>query len=133
MQDAYWDDGAGWNRFEFAPANSASTVAGIAAVSRGENYMEVWWIGNNRTMYNKYWIRGQGWRGPEEQAPAGQVSLSSGITLISRAENYMEVWFVGANGSVNHTWWLPGQGWHLAWRQQAVLTCLELLLLYQDT
>jgi len=42
VQDAFWYQGGQWQRFELAPAGSASTSGGIAAVSRIPSSMEVW-------------------------------------------------------------------------------------------
>ncbi|MGX9728558.1 MAG: hypothetical protein ACTFAK_14960 [Candidatus Electronema sp. VV] len=54
MQAAYWYEGGQWQRYELAPAGSASVNGGIAAVSRIPNSMEVWWIGANGSVQDTY-------------------------------------------------------------------------------
>jgi hypothetical protein len=44
VQDAFWYEGIQWQRFELAPAGSASANSGIWAVSRIPNSMELCWI-----------------------------------------------------------------------------------------
>jgi hypothetical protein len=51
----YWYEGGNWQRFELAPAGSASTNGGISAVSRIPNSMEVWWVGANGSIQDAYW------------------------------------------------------------------------------
>jgi hypothetical protein len=46
---------AAWQRFELAPASSASANGGIAAVSRITDSMEVWWVGANGSVQDAFW------------------------------------------------------------------------------
>ncbi|PGM63524.1 hypothetical protein CN947_08845, partial [Bacillus cereus] len=62
-------------RFELAPAGSASLTAGITAVSRIPDSMEVWWIGANGSIQDAFWYTGQQWK-RFEIAPAGSASIT---------------------------------------------------------
>ncbi|MFE2728946.1 hypothetical protein ACFXHB_41925, partial [Kitasatospora sp. NPDC059327] len=104
VQDHYWYEGSNWQGFELAPAGSASTNGGIAAVSRIPNSMELWFVGANGSVQDHYWYEGSNWQG-FELAPAGSASTNGGIAAVSRIPNSMELWFVGANGSVQDHYW----------------------------
>ena len=110
VQDAFWYEGANWQRFELAPAGSASTTGSIAAVSRIPNSMELWWIGSNGSVQGAYWYEGGSWQ-RYELAPAGSAALDGTITAVSRIPNSLELWWVGANGSVQGAYWYEGLNW----------------------
>jgi len=55
VQDAFWYDGGQWQRFELAPAGSASPNGGIGAVHRIPGSMELWWIGGNGSIEDAFW------------------------------------------------------------------------------
>jgi hypothetical protein len=61
VQDAYWYAGQPWRQFQLAPAGSASTTGGIAAVSRETDSMEVWWAGPDGSVQDAYWYAGAAW------------------------------------------------------------------------
>jgi hypothetical protein len=114
VQGAYWYEGQPWQRYELAPAGSASGDSGIAAVSRIANSMEVWWVGVGASVQGAYWYEGQPWK-RYELAPAG--SASWGIAAVSRIANIwsriqsIEVWWVGTDGSVQGAYGIGGQPW----------------------
>lgn len=101
-----------WQGFELAPSATVSRSGGIGVVSRIPGHMEVFAIGANGSVQDKFWYDdGQHWRG-FELAPAGWASTSGGITAVSRIPGHMEVFFVGANGSVQVKFWYDdGQHW----------------------
>jgi hypothetical protein len=55
VQGAYGFGGQPWQRYELAPAGSASVFGGIAAVSRIANSMEVWWVAPDHSVEDAYW------------------------------------------------------------------------------
>jgi hypothetical protein len=55
VQGGYWYDGQPWQRYQLAPAGSASVKGDIAAVSRIPNSMEVWWVGTDASVQGAYW------------------------------------------------------------------------------
>jgi CubicO group peptidase (beta-lactamase class C family) len=94
-----------------APAGYASAHGGIAAVSRIPNSMEVWWIGQDGSVYDAYWYEGGQWN-QFILAPKGSASPSGGIAAVSRMPNTMEVWWVGQDGSVHDAYLYQGGQWN---------------------
>ena len=106
MQDAYWYEGSNWQRFELAPAGSASTNGSITAVSRIPNSMEVFWVGQNGSVQDAYWYEGSNWQRYELYSKDDAKSSTNGsITVVSRIPNSIEVFWIGQNGSVKDAYW----------------------------
>ncbi|MFE3448947.1 CAP domain-containing protein, partial [Nonomuraea sp. NPDC059194] len=61
VQHAFWNEGGAWtqgNQPRIAPAGVAAPQAGIAAVSRMPNTMEVFWIGPGDPLRHTFWYDG---------------------------------------------------------------------------
>ena len=102
----------GWRGFELAPAGSASTSGGIAAVARVPDSMELWFVGANGSVQDKFWYDGSPWNG-FELAPAGAASTSGwdrGGGAGSRTAWSCGSW--GPNGSVQDKFWYDGSPWN---------------------
>ena len=98
----------GWRGFRLA--DGASPAGGITAVSRVPGSMEVWYVGGNGSVQDRYWYDGGQWQG-FELAPAGSAATTGGIKAVSRIPNSMELWYVGANGSIQDRYWYEGGQW----------------------
>jgi Fungal fucose-specific lectin len=97
-----------------APGSSSPTFQPrqIAAVSRAANTMEVWYIGRDGSIQDRYYYDGSGWNG-FTLAPAGSATTYEGaIAAVSRASNTMEVWYIGADNSVQDRYYFDGAGWN---------------------
>jgi hypothetical protein len=94
----------GWQQFELDPGNSAAQRAGIAAVSRVPNSMELWWTGADGSIQDNYWYEGAQWQ-RFALAPPGSASPTGRIDVTSRIPGSMELWWPGANGSVQDNYW----------------------------
>ncbi|MBX3066108.1 MAG: hypothetical protein KF726_24225 [Anaerolineae bacterium] len=101
---------SGWRPVTLDYGTNAAQGAGIAAVSRIPNAMELWWIGSNGSVQGAFWYEGGQWT-RYELAPAGSASTTAGITAISRVPNSMELWWIGSNGSVQGAFWYEGGQW----------------------
>jgi hypothetical protein len=114
IQDAYhYDNGPSGNFQLVAPGSSNPTFQPrqIAAVSRASNTMEVFYIGRDGSIQDKYYYDGSGWGG-FTLAPAGSATTYEGaISAVSRASNTMEVWYIGASNSVQDSYYFDGSGW----------------------
>ena len=90
----------------FAPPGSASPNAGVAAIHRGDNLMEVWWVSPDGSVQDR-WFDGSQWHTFPNGAPLagpGSASVNTGIAAISRYWSRMEVWWIGMDGSVQDRW-----------------------------
>jgi hypothetical protein len=63
--------------------------------------MEVWWVGPDGSVQDKFFYDGAGWNG-FQMAPAGSASTTGGIASISRDPRCMDVWWIGPDGHVQH-------------------------------
>lgn len=102
----------------------------IAAVSRDDPFMEVWWIGagfgDDVPVLGAYWPKPNephkgDWAPYRLSSPAFEkyASGSSGMVAVSRRSKFMEVWWIGPDGRVHGAWWWeddpvsdPNQRWH---------------------
>jgi hypothetical protein len=119
VDDAYHYDGGPSGQFVLAP-HSASTPGvsfprHISVVSRASNTMEVFWIGADGSIQDRFYYDGSGWNG-FTLYPAGSAlglgSPAGGITVVSRAWNTMEVWWIGQDYSVQDAYWYQGGYWN---------------------
>jgi hypothetical protein len=115
IEDAYhYDEGSSGYFQLVAPGSSSPTSQPrqIAAVSRASNTMEVFFIGRDGSIQDKYYYDGSGWGG-FTLAPAGSATTYEGaVSAVSRASNTMEMWYIGANNSVQDDYYFDGSGWN---------------------
>ena len=115
VQGRYGPRTKGWFKFQLERDGTMSDNSGIAAVSRRERSMEVWWIRADGAVIDGYWNdEPKGWT-MFELAGAGSAAPGGGIAALSRASDYMEIFWVGANGSIEGAWWSQGMD---AWGRQ---------------
>lgn len=103
VEGAFWNEGDDWAPYPDAIAekNSASTTGGLAAVSRTESSIEVWWIGPDGSVQGAAWNEGVGWRRYDDAvSPKNSASKTSGLAAMSRTEATTEVWWIADDGSV---------------------------------
>ncbi|MFJ9950794.1 hypothetical protein [Kitasatospora sp. NPDC091207] len=93
-----------WNQFALASAGGASLSSRVAAVSRIDGTMEVFFVGGNGSVQDRYWYEGGSWQA-FELAPAGSASTHTGIAAVSRIPGSMELWFVGGDAAVRDHFW----------------------------
>lgn len=103
VEGAFWNEGDDWAPYPDAIAekNSASTTGGLAAVSRSESSIEVWWIGPDGSVQGAAWNEGVGWRRYDDPvSPKNSAAKTSGLAAMSRTEATTEVWWIADDGSV---------------------------------
>jgi hypothetical protein len=115
VQDANWNkceahgSPNAWNQWQLALPGSASTTSGIAAVSRSDNTIEVFWIAPDGHVQDAFWY----WQGFLNQevwnqfqlAPPGSAPRSAGLAAVSRTATSMEMWWSGADYSIQDNYW----------------------------
>lgn len=104
VQDNFFYEGKGWQRFELAPRGSA-VAGGIAAISRLPGHMEVWWTGSLGSIEGAFFYDNIGHWNRYQLAPNGSATPGSAICAQSRLPNLMNVWWIGPTGSIEGCWW----------------------------
>lgn len=107
--DFWYDDGKGWQAYRdpVAAPTAAAPKTGMAALSRIDTSMEIWWIGLGGTVQGAYWYQNQNnnaWQRYTLTGP-GTASDQSGVAAVSRIPTTMEIWWVGPQGSVEGAYW----------------------------
>jgi hypothetical protein len=67
-----------WNNFQLSGPGSIAPTGRIAALSRNPSTMEVFWIGSDGSVQDRYYYDGSGWNG-FTLAGAGSASKTGGI------------------------------------------------------
>lgn len=77
--------------------------------------MEVFWIGEDGSIQDRFYYDGAGWNG-FTLYPAGSAlgagSPAGAITAVSREWNTLEIWWIGGNYSVQDAYWYQGGFWN---------------------
>jgi hypothetical protein len=96
VQDRYFYDGAGWNGFSLAPAGSAlaslSPAGQVTAGSKASNTMEVWFIGRDNSVQDRYYFDGWGWNGFTLSGPG---SAEWALASVAPSSTSMDVFWRG--------------------------------------
>src|SRR3569833_1194152 len=93
-------------------ADNIAVSSDVAAVSRKQGTMELWWVMPNGAVHDAYWYDGSGWK-DFQLAPPGSAATGGGIAAISRVPDSMDVFWVTPNGAVFHASWAAGSaGWN---------------------
>jgi hypothetical protein len=102
---------SGWSQFQLSGSGSIATAGRMAAVARTSDTLEVFWIGPDGSVQDRYFYNGVGWKG-FTLAPPGSASTTGGIAAVSRSSNTMEVFWIGPDGSVQDRNFYDGNGWN---------------------
>lgn len=116
VQDAYFYETSSpkpWTFFELAKAGMASPTAGVAAVSRIPNSMEIWWVHPDGSVMDAYWYEGSQWQvfdlePPKSASTTAGIGANDPIWADSRKPRHMLVRWIGPDGSVHGGHWYEG-------------------------
>jgi hypothetical protein len=117
----WWNmaEGASWENhapFPIAPPKVAGPGAPVAAVARGPEQLDVFWIGPDGAIGSTFWnaAPGMNWgdHAPFPITPPG-AAQSAGLAVVSRRPDHLDVFWVGPDGAIGSTWWdaAPGMSW----------------------
>ena len=70
--------------------------------------LEVYVVGKNRAVYQKWWNPSHGWSGWNN---LGGSVVSNPDAVYDQASGNLEVYVVGKNRAVYQKWWNPSHGW----------------------
>ena len=115
IMTAWFDVCCGWNR-EFAvspasevPAWNGSTGGGLAAVSRSNDFVDVYVADHDWRLANAYWTSSGGWGFARDDGPLW-VRPGSNIAAVSRNSNHTDVFYIDGYGKLLALAWQGGWG-----------------------
>jgi hypothetical protein len=96
------------NPAEISPTGLAPAGAGIAAVARSANNLDVFFVGDDGAVYTSYWYQGATAWTTFALSDPGLARPGALITAAARTTNNIDLFFIGANGAVYTSYWYNG-------------------------
>ncbi|MGE2714431.1 LysM peptidoglycan-binding domain-containing protein [Mycolicibacterium litorale] len=117
VQGGFWYDDTTptWQRYPVTGFGAASTASGVAAASRYDDNMEIWWIGPQGSVEGAFWYDdGKNWRRyGAPVAPNGSAAQAHCIDAVARTRDSMDVLWISPNGEVRWAHWRHGSDWQM--------------------
>ena len=126
----WWDsniDNAQWHPpFRLTdPAAVQLVTSSLAVISRVEPHSDLFWVGQDGGIWNKWWDRdlnNGAWQGPFPvtgpviaQAVRGRRPVQNCTQCISRHPDHADCYWIGPDGAIATTWWdahIDNGSWH---------------------
>jgi hypothetical protein len=108
----------GWQRI--SPTATAPVGAGIAAVSRNPDQLDVFIVGNDGAVYTGWWNPASVWPfgGWQRISPTATAPVGAPIAVVSRNPDQLDVFVVGNDGAIYTGGWNPVVAWPVGgWRR----------------
>jgi hypothetical protein len=112
-------DGAKWHPpFPITPPGAARPGSPLAAVTRLDGALDVFWIGPDGavgTTWANPQVDGGRWHPPFPITPPGATRADSPLAAVTRLEGALDVFWIGPDSAVGTTWANPridGARWH---------------------
>jgi hypothetical protein len=112
------DDGRWHPPFPITPAGAARTDSPLAAVTRLDGALDVFWIGPDGavgTTWANPRVDNSRWHSPFPITPPGAARAHSPLAVVTRLEGALDVFWIGSDGAVGTAWANPSvdEGrWH---------------------
>jgi hypothetical protein len=105
-------DQAKWQpAFPISPAGAARAGSALAAVTRLEGALDVFWIGPDgavMTTWSNPKIDKAKWHDPFPISPPGAARAGSTLAVVTRLEGALDAFWIGPDGAIVATWANPG-------------------------
>ena len=108
--------GMGWGDhapYPITPPKAAQS-AGLAAVSRRPDHLDVFWVGPDGAIGTTCWnaAAGQGWgdHKPFPITPPRAARPGSPVAVVARDPDHLDVFWIGPDGAIGSTYWNPSPG-----------------------
>jgi hypothetical protein len=87
--------------------------APVAAVSRGQNQLDLFVTGNDGKIYTSWWSPESGWSGIDNnwRPIGGGFPAGTPVAAVARGRNQLDLFVTGNDGKVYTSWWSPESGW----------------------
>ncbi|MFB6578583.1 M64 family metallopeptidase [Streptomyces sp. NPDC056402] len=122
----YWErPGQDWKDHSIYPIattfeDSLAPGTGVAAVSRFDGHLDVFWAGRDNQIWTNWWNRAPGQRWYDHDPfPIASAFLhpppapGTGVAAVARTSTHLDVFWAGSDGRIWNQWWdsAPGQRW----------------------
>lgn len=115
IRTTYHQLGGTWtgHTFSITAPGTAHPNSTIAAVARGENHIDVFFMGPLGEVKTTWWDAADGnWQAHTYTIfPAGSATIGSDISVIARTPTTLDLFYVGSAGKVMHTAWPSARTW----------------------
>lgn len=113
---SWWSAGQDWSGVNnnWRPIGGFFPVgAPVSAVSRHEDQLDLFVVGNDGVVYTSWWTAGQDWSGVNNNwRPIGGVfPVGAKVFAVSRHRDQLDLFVIGNDGVVYTAWWTAGQDW----------------------
>jgi hypothetical protein len=112
-------DGGAWNQpFPVTPPSAARHNSPLAAITRFEGALDVFWIGPDgavATTWANPDVDNGNWHGPFPITPPGAARVDAPLAAVTRLDGALDVFWIGPDGAVATTWANPqidNGNWH---------------------
>ena len=113
---SWWHEGSDWSGVNdnwrsiggFFPVG-----AGVTAISRESDQLDLFVVGNDGRVYTSWWHEGSDWSGVNDnwRSIGGFFPVGATVTAVSRATDQLDLFVVGNDGRVYTSWWHEGSDW----------------------
>jgi hypothetical protein len=104
-------DSARWQRpFPATPPGAAREASSVAALTRLEGALDVFWIGPDGAVASTWSnpkVNDGNWQPPFPITPPGAAREASSVAALTRLEGALDVFWIGPDGAVASTWSNP--------------------------
>jgi hypothetical protein len=82
-------------------------AAGIAAISRRPDHLDVFFTGDDGRVYTSTWSPGGGWTAGDGnwRSTGGFFTPAATVTALPRTPDHMDLFLTGADGHIYTNWW----------------------------
>lgn len=119
--------GENFTVYQLSPPGTAQPGAGITALSRHKDTLELWWVGPEGQIEGRFWYRstGEAW-GVYCHAGKGSAAKYSALTSHSLSPDRLNLFWVRPDGGIGGMWWQEQSGWqHLSLPSTALYASID--------
>lgn len=113
---SWWTAGSDWSGINnnWRPIGGFFPVgAALSAVSRHQDQLDLFVIGNDGVVYTSWWTAGSDWSGINNnwRPIGGFFPQGAVVSAVSRHRDQLDLFVVGNDGVVYTSWWTLGSDW----------------------
>ena len=120
VRGCWWSPDYGWSAVDQDwsnlgnPGQAFPPGAEVAVVARYETTLDLFAVGADGNVYNKWWAETADWSkwnsiGPVY--PADSVPANAKVAAVARNPEHLDLFVVGSDGRIYHAWWTQDNSW----------------------